>query len=457
MRHDLISAVFAVGGEDDLVRLLARVAALDAFLKTEDGANLLVAYQRAANIVRIEEKHDKLSYQGADLAIDQLVEEAECALGLRVLDSEAEAEKALAAEDFTAAMAALAKLRQPVDDFFDRVTVNTENPELRANRLRLFGAHPGDARPGCRLLENRGVRTDTMTKWVYGFGGGAAEGGAAMRELLGGKGANLAEMSALGLPVPPGFTLTTEVCNAYTADGKTYPQGLAEEVASALAPCRGTGRHALRRRREPAPGLGALGRAGLHAGHDGYGAQPRPQRRDRGRPGAPFGRRGASPTTATAAFIQMFGDVVLGVEHHHFEEILGAAQGGTRGVVLDTELDAGEWRKVIGEYQDKIVEITGAPFPQAPEDQLWAAIGAVFEILDEPARAHLPAPARHPRGLGHRGQRPGHGVRKHGRGLRHRGRLHPQPLDRRERPSTASTWSMPKARTWSPASARPSI
>ena len=139
VRHDLISAVFAVGGEDDLVRLLARVAALDAFLKTEDGANLLVAYQRAANIVRIEEKHDKLSYQGADLAIDQLVEEAECALGLRVLDSEAEAEKALAAEDFTAAMAALAKLRQPVDDFFDRVTVNTENPELRANRLRLLG------------------------------------------------------------------------------------------------------------------------------------------------------------------------------------------------------------------------------------------------------------------------------------------------------------------------------
>jgi len=138
VRHDLIAAVFAVGGEDDLVRLLARVDALAAFLKTEDGAHLQVAYQRAANIVRIEEKRDKQRYNGAELAIDQLVEEAERTLGMRVFDSEAEAEKALAAENFTTAMAALAKLRKPVDDFFDRVTVNTENPELRVNRLRLL-------------------------------------------------------------------------------------------------------------------------------------------------------------------------------------------------------------------------------------------------------------------------------------------------------------------------------
>jgi len=138
VRHDLISAVFAVGGEDDLVRLLARVDALARFLNSDDGANLLVAYRRAANIVRIEEKRDKLRYDGAELAIDQLVEEAEHVLGLRVFDSEAAAEKALEAEDFTGAMAALAKLREPVDDFFDRVTVNTENPDLRVNRLRLL-------------------------------------------------------------------------------------------------------------------------------------------------------------------------------------------------------------------------------------------------------------------------------------------------------------------------------
>ena len=139
VRHDLIAAVFALGGEDDLVRLLARVAALEAFLKTEDGGNLLVAYQRAANIVRIEEKRDKLRYHGSELVTDQLVEEEEeRLLGLRVFLSEAAAERALRSEDFTGAMAALAKLREPIDDFFDRVKVNTEDPELRANRLRLL-------------------------------------------------------------------------------------------------------------------------------------------------------------------------------------------------------------------------------------------------------------------------------------------------------------------------------
>ena len=226
-----------------------------------------------------------------------------------------------------------------------------------------------------------------MTKWVYGFGGGAAEGGAAMRELLGGKGANLAEMSALGLPVPPGFTLTTEVCNAYTADGKTYPQGLAEEVASALArvvELAGT------RFGDAANPLLVSVRSGARASMPGMmdtvlnlGLNDETV--------AGLARHSGDERFAYDSyrrFIQMFGDVVLGVEHHHFEEILELHKED-RGVVLDTELDAGEWRKVIGEYQDKIVEITGAPFPQAPEDQLWAAIGAVFESwMNQRARTY---------------------------------------------------------------------
>ncbi|MFQ5776326.1 MAG: glycine--tRNA ligase subunit beta, partial [Kiloniellaceae bacterium] len=138
VRHDLISAVFAVGGEDDLVRLLARVEALETFLKTDDGANLLVAYQRAANIVRIEEKRDRTAYRGEDLRLDRLVENEEKRLAERILASEEAANGALAVEDFTGAMAALAKLRRPVDEFFDRVTVNTQEAELRANRLRLL-------------------------------------------------------------------------------------------------------------------------------------------------------------------------------------------------------------------------------------------------------------------------------------------------------------------------------
>jgi len=138
VRHDLIAAVFALGGEDDLVRLLARVEALEGFLKTDDGEHLLVAYQRAANIVRIEEKRDKTRYGGAELATDKLMQDEEKLLATRIFDSEAEAEAALAREDFTGAMAALANLRKPVDDFFDEVTVNTEDSDLRANRLRLL-------------------------------------------------------------------------------------------------------------------------------------------------------------------------------------------------------------------------------------------------------------------------------------------------------------------------------
>ena len=138
VRHDLIAAVFALGGEDDLVRLLARVEALGAFLGTDDGGHLLVAHQRAANIVRIEEKRDKTRYESADLSNGKLVQVEEKRLAIRILNSESDAQEALAREDFTGAMVALANLRGPVDDFFDKVTVNTEDPDLRANRLRLL-------------------------------------------------------------------------------------------------------------------------------------------------------------------------------------------------------------------------------------------------------------------------------------------------------------------------------
>ena len=215
-----------------------------------------------------------------------------------------------------------------------------------------------------------------MTKCVYAFGGGAAEGGAAMGELLGGKGANLAEMSALGLPVPPGFTLTTEVCNLYTGGDKRYPEGLEAEVSEALArvealvgarfgdagnpllvSVRSGARASMPGMMDTVLNLGlndqTVGGLARHSGDERFAYD------------------------SYRRFIQMFGDVVLGVEHHHFEEILELHKED-RGVALDTDLDAGDWREVIGEYQDKIVEVTGAPFPQDPNDQLWAAIGAVF-------------------------------------------------------------------------------
>ena len=138
VRHDLISAVFAAGEEDDLVRLLAKVEALRAFLATDDGANLLVALRRASNIVRIEEKRDGRSYTGQPDG-QRLEAKEEQMLFFRLMTVGGDIAGALEREEFGEAMAALARLRQPVDAFFDRVTVNAEEPELRENRLYLLG------------------------------------------------------------------------------------------------------------------------------------------------------------------------------------------------------------------------------------------------------------------------------------------------------------------------------
>ena len=141
VRHDLVSAVFALGGEDDLVRLLARVAALKNFLDSDDGAHLLIADKRARNIVRIEEKKDGAAHDGAvDAGLLTAAEEK--ALDAALAEARTKSAAALAAEDFTGAMAGLARLRRPVDDFFDKVTVNCDDPALRANRLRLLSQIP---------------------------------------------------------------------------------------------------------------------------------------------------------------------------------------------------------------------------------------------------------------------------------------------------------------------------
>jgi glycyl-tRNA synthetase beta chain len=138
VRHDLIDAIFALDGEDDLVRLLARVKALQAFVATEDGANLLAGYKRAANILRIEEKKDGARFDGdVDAALLTLPEERRLAAEIDAVIPDAQA--AVAAEDFTAAMSSLARLRAPIDAFFNHVTVNDADAAVRANRLRLLG------------------------------------------------------------------------------------------------------------------------------------------------------------------------------------------------------------------------------------------------------------------------------------------------------------------------------
>jgi glycyl-tRNA synthetase beta chain len=136
-RHDLIDAVFALGGQDDLALIVKRVEALDAFLKTDDGKNLLAGVKRASNILGIEEKKDKTSYAGAADA-SLLREPQEAALHKAITKVKTDVGKAIDVERFDGAMRALAELRAPVDAFFDKVTVNAEDKALRANRLKLL-------------------------------------------------------------------------------------------------------------------------------------------------------------------------------------------------------------------------------------------------------------------------------------------------------------------------------
>ncbi|TPI71965.1 pyruvate, phosphate dikinase [Mesorhizobium sp. B2-8-9] len=215
-----------------------------------------------------------------------------------------------------------------------------------------------------------------MTKWVYTFGDGAAEGRAGDRNLLGGKGANLAEMCSLGLPVPPGFTITTEVCNAYYANGRTYPSGLETDVVSALDHI---GRITGRRFGDPSKLLLVSVRSGARASMPGMMDTVL----NLGLNDETVEALAADSGDARFAydsyrrFIQMYSDVVMGLDHEVFEEIL-EDQKASLGHELDTGLTAQEWQGVISLYKAKVEEELGKPFPQDPQEQLWGAIGAVF-------------------------------------------------------------------------------
>jgi pyruvate, orthophosphate dikinase len=212
---------------------------------------------------------------------------------------------------------------------------------------------------------------------VYRFGGGMADGGAGMKNLLGGKGANLAEMAAMGLPVPPGFTITTEVCTHFYANGEAYPADLESQVGAALADVG----------KAVGSGFGDTEKPLLVSVRSGARVSM-PGMMDtvlnlglNDATAAGLAKRANDPRFAYDSyrrFIQMYADVVLGVEHHNFEDILGEFKD-ERGYDLDTEITAEEWLKVIDSYKACVERETGAPFPQDVNAQLWGAIGAVFK------------------------------------------------------------------------------
>ncbi|KAB0264474.1 pyruvate, phosphate dikinase [Microvirga brassicacearum] len=215
-----------------------------------------------------------------------------------------------------------------------------------------------------------------MTQWVYAFGDGKAEGEAGLKNLLGGKGANLAEMSNLGLPVPPGFTITTEVCTYYYDHDNSYPPELKTQLDKALEH---VGKLTGRTFGDAQNPLLVSVRSGARASMPGMMDTVL--------------NLGLNDITVAALakgagderfaydsyrrFITMYSNVVLDIEHHHFEEALDAYKD-RRGYTLDTDVTADDWKALIPQYMAIVEKQLGRPFPQDPQEQLWGAIGAVF-------------------------------------------------------------------------------
>jgi pyruvate,orthophosphate dikinase len=249
-----------------------------------------------------------------------------------------------------------------------KTTARTTRAASRAKSRSVDAA----ARPAPSETAFRGKKG----KWVYAFGGGKAAGRAGMRNLLGGKGAGLAEMARLGLPVPPGFTITTEACTYFYENGKTYPKDLKPQVEIALAEVSritgkkfGDGEDPLlvsvrSGARASMPGMmDTVLNLGLNDVTVAALAEKSGDRR--------------FAYDSYRRFITMYSDVVLGIAHHHFEEILDEHKDRRR-YTLDTDLDAADWEQLIACYRERVKEERGAPFPQDPHAQLWGAIGAVF-------------------------------------------------------------------------------
>ncbi len=216
----------------------------------------------------------------------------------------------------------------------------------------------------------------TAQKWVYGFGDGRAEGRADMRNLLGGKGAGLAEMCNLGLPVPPGFTITTEVCTYFYGNGKTYPASLTNEVAAAIKAIEKSVGATFGDASNP---LLVSVRSGARASMPGMMDTILNLGLNKTTVEGLVKRSGDARFAYDSyrRFIQMYSSVVLEIPMHKFEDVMDDVKRA-RGYTLDTQMKADDWQEVIESYLEVVQKTMGKPFPQDVNEQLWGAVGAVF-------------------------------------------------------------------------------
>ncbi|MDF2493079.1 pyruvate, phosphate dikinase [Sphingomonas sp.] len=220
------------------------------------------------------------------------------------------------------------------------------------------------------------VKTQADERYVYRFGGGVSDGGSGDKNLLGGKGANLAEMASIGLPVPPGFTISTAMCTRYYEEGETFPESVRREVADGIAHIEAITGKKFGDASDP---LLVSVRSGARVSMPGMmdtvlnlGLNDETVE---GLAKASGDERFA--WDSYRRFVQMYSDVVLGLDHGAFEEALEIAKED-KGFTLDTELSAADWKVLVAEFKALVEEQQGKPFPQDVHDQLWGAIGAVF-------------------------------------------------------------------------------
>ena len=219
-----------------------------------------------------------------------------------------------------------------------------------------------------------------MTQYVYRFGGGVSDGGKGDKFLLGGKGANLAEMASIGLPVPPGFTISTEMCTRYYDDGEQFPESVRAEVAKGIAHIEGvTGKNFGDASADGAGPLLVSVRSGARVSMPGMmDTVLNLGLNDATVEGlAKVSGDERFAWDSYRRFIQMYSDVVLELDHGAFEEALEIAKED-KGFTLDTEMEAGDWKALVAEYKRLVEAEWGKPFPQDVHDQLWGAVGAVF-------------------------------------------------------------------------------
>ncbi len=280
-------------------------------------------------------------------------------------------------------------------------------------------------------------------KRTYFFGDGKADGNKEMKNLLGGKGANLAEMANIGLPVPPGFTITTEVCTEFYANGKKLPKQLDADVRAMIARME---KQVGAKFGDPSNPLLVSVRSGARVSMPGMMDT--------------ILNLGLNDTTAAGLaaksgnerfacdsyrrFVAMYGDVVLGLkpenkeDHDPFDDIL-AKKKKALGVKVDSDLPADALKELVAEFKAEIKSRLGIDFPNDPYDAARRRHQGGLPVVAERPRESLPPPEQHPGGVGHGRQRPGDGVRQQGRRLGDRRLLHPRSRPAARTCSTASS------------------